>query len=562
VGRIAYPARRLVLPAALSVGLVFTLAAGAQTGSGRIAYESQLGVWTVNPDGSGDTLLRQGAAEPIWSPDGSQIAYVAYQPERLVVANADGTGEHTVTTGSVHLGSWSPDGARLAYVLDGTKIDTANTTGGDERQLSFDGGAKGSPVWSPDGLRIAYSSWVQQQPVQVELFVVGADGTGLTQLTHAPPDKPDDNVNPAWSPDGSWIAFARAPWAQQQSISIVHPDGSALHRVADDGHLETGGQPAWSPDGAKIAFTNDVNGAVAGEHVGREIFVVDADGTNEQRLTELGPKVVEDGDPTWSHDGVLLLFARSGKLATMNADGTCEGVIGEHAESYAPSWQAVPGGAGLQPKRCHAASVDVGVRTDHGLRPPRASITATVKNEGTEPLSNVELLVTFSHNVDLKARGSCQVTAFRARCPIGRLERGQSRLVPFEGLPRVTGLHQTSAPVPSKVTFKVVAQEQLLPTFRERAGGTLAATRCSTADPGSGVISGSRFDDRICGRRGADRIFPGAGRDRVDAGAGPDAIVAADGYRDRISCGPGRDTATVDRKDRVARDCERVRRTR
>ena len=81
-----------------------------------------------------------------------------------------------------------------------------------------------------------------------------------------------------------------------------------------------------------------------------------------------------------------------------------------------------------------------------------------------------------------------------------------------------------------------------------------------TLDPGGGRIDGTASADQICGRRGADEIHPGYGKDYVTAGAGPDVIYARDGYRDLISCGRGRDRVIADRKDRVSRSCERLRR--
>jgi Ca2+-binding RTX toxin-like protein len=83
-------------------------------------------------------------------------------------------------------------------------------------------------------------------------------------------------------------------------------------------------------------------------------------------------------------------------------------------------------------------------------------------------------------------------------------------------------------------------------------------TRCSTATAGSGRISGTIFDDRVCGRRGADVISPGAGKDTVDAGAGSDTIDVRGGSVDIVRCGPGIDRVLADRRDTVAADCERV----
>lgn len=75
-------------------------------------------------------------------------------------------------------------------------------------------------------------------------------------------------------------------------------------------------------------------------------------------------------------------------------------------------------------------------------------------------------------------------------------------------------------------------------------------------------IAGGSSPDRISGDRGSDRLNGNSGSDRVAGNSGNDRIGARDGKRDRINCGTGRDTVIADRVDRVARNCERVRRTR
>lgn len=108
------------------------------------------------------------------------------------------------------------------------------------------------------------------------------------------------------------------------------------------------------------------------------------------------------------------------------------------------------------------------------------------------------------------------------------------------------------------------------------------AKRCANPIPGTSgsdrlrgtgggdEISGRGGEDRIDGRGGADcvrggkggdRLEGGDGKDRLRGGARSDRIAARDGNRDRIKCGPGRDRVRADRKDRIARSCERVRRS-
>lgn len=91
-----------------------------------------------------------------------------------------------------------------------------------------------------------------------------------------------------------------------------------------------------------------------------------------------------------------------------------------------------------------------------------------------------------------------------------------------------------------------------------------------TGDPGNDRLAGGDGNDRVSGGSGADRLTGGAGRDSLlggrgrdsfSGGAGGDSLNAADGRAERVNCGAGRDTARVDRFDRVFR-CERVRRSR
>ena len=80
--------------------------------------------------------------------------------------------------------------------------------------------------------------------------------------------------------------------------------------------------------------------------------------------------------------------------------------------------------------------------------------------------------------------------------------------------------------------------------------------------PGDDRIHGGRQGDKILGGPGADGINGGLGHDLIKAGKGGDRIVANDGMRDHIICGPGFDSVKADKRDRIARDCERVLRVR
>lgn len=142
-------------------------------------------------------------------------------------------------------------------------------------QLTDEPGAQFDPSWSPDGSMIAFVSVRDSRGVFCcgEIFVMNADGSGLTNVTNT---EDADDFDPAWSPDGTRIAFASFG-PESKDIYVMTPDGTGLTRL-------TGGpgndfMPAWSPDGSKIAFVSDRDG-------GQDIFVMNADGTGVTQLTD------------------------------------------------------------------------------------------------------------------------------------------------------------------------------------------------------------------------------------------------------------------------------------
>lgn len=203
---------------------------------------------------------------------------------------------------------------KIAFVSDrdgNEEIYVMNPDGSGQTRLTFDSDEDTDPAWSPDGRRIAFTK-------RQQIFVMNADGSGATQLTSQ-----GFNENPAWSPDGLKIAFQ----SSRDSVALLEFE---IYVMDADGENETrltnlpeqNLQPAWSPDGKQIAFMCDSVGVNAGQN----ICIMDADGSGVLELTT-GTRAF-DGDPSFSPDGKKIVFSRGifievrDRVMIMNADGS------------------------------------------------------------------------------------------------------------------------------------------------------------------------------------------------------------------------------------------------
>lgn len=261
--------------------------------TGRITYSYEGDIYSMDADGTDVTRLTthpDADFDSVWSPDGTQIAFRSHRDgnEEVYIMNADGSGQRNLS----------------------------NRAGGDY-----------SPAWSPDGQWIAFMS---DQGGNPNLWLIRPDGTDLRQLT----DIPGISEYPSWSPDSSQLAF-HCTFGRRLTngtgdfeICVVNADGSGLIQLTDsEGESKL---PAWSPDGTRIAFQSNRNGWPTlpdyvppgydaedfGEH---EIYVMNMDGSGQVNLTN-HPRE-DDSFPAWSRDG-RLIFSRYGCLMVMNSDGS------------------------------------------------------------------------------------------------------------------------------------------------------------------------------------------------------------------------------------------------
>ena len=211
-----------------------------------------------------------------------------------------------------------PDSQQWLGYFPGRPDLTEKKTVNDKRGLIAHGNAAFTLV------RIAFAS---DRDGNWEIYVMNADGTAQTRLTN---DAADDQ-NPAWSPDGSKIAFQSDRYGSGYRIYVMNADGTAQTRLTGVGYDEN---PAWSPDGSKIAFHTRGGGSA-------EIHVMNADGTGQTRLTNNWP--IQDFAPSWSPGGSKIAFVsdRDGddEIYVMNADGTGQtNLTNDPAIDHSPAW--------------------------------------------------------------------------------------------------------------------------------------------------------------------------------------------------------------------------------
>jgi Tol biopolymer transport system component len=317
-------------PTLILIGLV--VLALAVTGCGGGAQEVLPPPPTDVPE---PALEPTEAPAPAAEGDGPErIAFLSDRdPPGLYVMDITGENIQPVITEFRVVGhpDYSPDGSQIAFWSHdqgGPYIYVVNADGSGLTQVTDFSSAV--PHWSPDGGRLMFNSDHDDEPNDVpDLYAMNLDGSNLVEIV----DQPETaDFNGRWSPDGSRVLFVSDRTGNYE-LFVVNVDGSNPTQLTNDPGGDIHGR--WSPDGSKIAFVSDRDGD-------KDIYVMSgADGSNVVNLTDDTHHNLEFD---WSPDGTRLVYSsnRQGQvdLYMINADGTNEvQLTNDPTAEHLPIWQ-------------------------------------------------------------------------------------------------------------------------------------------------------------------------------------------------------------------------------
>lgn len=240
----------------------------------------------------------------------------------IYVMNSDGTEikRLTLSPGLDETPVWSPDGKQIMFVSNRTgnnDVYIMDASGENLKNLTQHPSNDGHPHFLPDGKGFVFgstrampeSTWSGDQwtnETNHEIYEMLLDGTGLKRIT----DFSGWDTFPDVSPDGSKVAFRRrlntdnGNLKYNSEVFVANRDGSNAYNLTN--YPDHDGWPAWSPDGTKIAFASERE-----RFDNWQIYTVNIDGSELTRITDFDSQGGYFAKPRWSSDGSAIICTRS-----------------------------------------------------------------------------------------------------------------------------------------------------------------------------------------------------------------------------------------------------------
>jgi len=305
--------------------------------TGDFAFDAGGDIYLAQPDG---TLARRIVSTPsyefgaTWSRDGSRLAYWSSaaadgRNASLWVADADGRSPHRVTGDLTFAADtvmpavdWSPDDRSLAFTTADGRLYVVDVDNSDLRPLGDDSLNRQDPAWSPNGSLIAFHG----EGASTGIYVIGSDGSGEIKVSTGP-SWPISLRLPSWSPDGQRLLY-HVGNPDENDIAIATRTGSIWSETIVVGGPEHDSWPEFSSDASRIAFLRSEPG-----HQEGHLWTAHADGS---RLSQVSDDLVGWSPFCWTPDDAGFL-APLGYLDTAIGDEDLPGFLVISADGNAPT---------------------------------------------------------------------------------------------------------------------------------------------------------------------------------------------------------------------------------
>jgi Tol biopolymer transport system component len=509
-------------------GVTFVLIGAHRTGNARLVA----GLATVLAAILAASVLALAAARTAEAAFPGANGKIIFDSDRL--AAVGGPGLYTITPGGTatkvpgtssgdNQPAWSPDGSRIAFQSGSTtnqEISVMNADGGGRTPLTTTPVAEQEPTWSPDGSRIAFVKGASDADTttDLEIWVMNADGSGLTQLTNTASGVRD--TQPAWSPDGTQIAFLSEGRTGDINSNIYVMDTNpatddAINLTPNDTTTNPVYQwndvdPSWSPDGTQITYSTI-----------QDVWKMNANGTGKTNLT------INSGggqNPAWSPDGNSITYVRSGDIYVMDAEdgGNKTPVDTTPRQDVKPDWQP---------------------------NPPTCDITGT--NGDDKPSTNPAFAGTAADET-ICGLGGNDVIDGGGGNDILMGGGGNDTLVVPSGRATLNGGDGMDTASFAGSTTDIEAS--LVTEFAQRVGTNPLE---GVAFVGIENLIGSGLDDELEGSNKANKLVGGAGADTLLGLGGKDTLNSRDGVNrnDTVNGGAGSDKCVTDRREASIKSC-------